>query len=251
MSIAESSAELLRDGRDHGGAVVGVGGDCERAEQEVEVRRELCRHRVLAQVGVDRVAGRDRRGRLLVERLLEDGHVHVAQPLHVLDRHALRDQRLLHARYLGRAHAHDERVELRLHLFDRHAVVQLVDDGLQRLLARGGDLGVDRLGWGAGGLLGDDLVSRDLGADVVEHLIGVDARHLRGGLDLGDARHRREQRRVLERVEVRVVAHEPVEQVRIRVDEVVDGGGGGDVHGRSSRIPERTHFTVYPERGAE
>ena len=66
--------------------------------------------------------------------------------------------------------ADDERVELRLDLLDRHAVVQLADDGLERFLARGGDLGVDRLGGGAGGLLGDDLVARDLGADVVEDL---------------------------------------------------------------------------------
>jgi len=74
----------------------------------------------------------------------------------------------------------------------------------------------------------------DLGADVVEELVGVHVRHRCSGFDLGDARHRLEQRRVLERREVRVVGDKPVQQVGVLVDEIVDGGFSGDRHGSHS-----------------
>ena len=88
----------------------------------------------------------------------------------------------------------------------------------------------------ARGLLGRDLVTCDLGPDVVEELIDGEAGHRGSGVQVRDAGHRVVEDGVVELGELGCALDEPRLEVGIALEEVVDLRLGGHGH---DRLPSR------------
>ena len=180
---------------------------------------------VLALERVQRVAGRHADRLVAGQRVGEHLHVHVAEPLDLGVGHAALDELLLHGGDLGGLHVLDEFLEPRLDLFHRLAGVQVLDDRVQLLEARGVDgLGVGHVGDGrprAG--LALDLVG-DVGREDVERDVAL-LRHRVQGRHPPDGPA---EDRIGQLLELGVVLSEELQQERILLEQRVDGGLGGD-----------------------
>lgn len=167
----------------------------------------------------------------LLQGLLEDLHVHVAQALDLLGRQPLVDQGLLHGRDLGRVHPAQHPAEPLLHLFHGGAVMELAQDRLEGLLTllrplrRAGH----RLPQGA-----HQVVHRDAGDR---------GRVLQGG----HLAHGLPQERVPELGERGGPGHQHLEQVGVLPKQVVDPGLGADLDGHDHLLAVGSGLAaVYP-----
>ena len=174
---------------------------------------------VLAHERVDGVTGRSLHRLVLVEGLGEDLNVHVAEALHLGLRDTLLDEPLLHGRDLGRVDVFDQLGEAALQVVGRGPGVQLLDDGLELLLARLVDVGEARRDAHLGRHTGHPV---DLRRDVVLQLLERHAGHAGRALERGHATHGAPQDGVGQLLELGVVVHEVVDEEGVLLHEGVD-----------------------------